>query len=302
MKSIASMTCLLLLAGGVSGQPTAQKAAAGAPTKYVEVEGNRIGYRVIGSGTPLIMLTRFRGTLDTWDPLFLNRLALTHRVITVDYPGVGYSTGTFPTEIGQVAAFVNGFATRIGVRRYAVLGWSWGGIIAQTVLLAYPESVSHGVLVGTAPPGPGQAEMDQAWLASALKPVNDLKDEELLFFEPKSDSSRNAARNSHERIYARPGVTPRIPATEAQFQAYFKLASEFKADVARRRERLTESQVPMLILCGDNDPSVPATNWYPLIGRIPRAQILVLPQSGHGPQHQYPELSAHYIGAFLKGW
>jgi pimeloyl-ACP methyl ester carboxylesterase len=55
----------------------------------------------------------------------------------------------------------------------------------------------------------------------------------------------------------------------------------------------------MLILSGDNDPSVPATNWYPLMGQIPRAQLIVLPQSGHGPQHQYPELSAQYIGAFL---
>ncbi len=40
--------------------------------------------------------------------------------------------------------------------------------------------------------------------------------------------------------------------------------------------------------------------WYPLVGRIPRAQLIVLPESGHGPQHQYPELSAKYIAAFLQ--
>jgi len=57
----------------------------------------------------------------------------------------------------------------------------------------------------------------------------------------------------------------------------------------------------MLILCGDNDPSVPATNWYPLVGRIPLGQVIVLPQSGHGPQHQYPHLAAKYIVAFLQG-
>jgi pimeloyl-ACP methyl ester carboxylesterase len=45
---------------------------------------------------------------------------------------------------------------------------------------------------------------------------------------------------------------------------------------------------------------VPATDWYPLIGRIPRGQIVVLPQSGHGPQHQYPHLAAEYIAAFLR--
>ena len=58
----------------------------------------------------------------------------------------------------------------------------------------------------------------------------------------------------------------------------------------------------MLILCGDNDPSVPATNWYPLIGSISRAQLIVLPQAGHGPQHQYPELSVKYISPSCRAW
>ena len=51
---------------------------------------------------------------------------------------------------------------------------------------------------------------------------------------------------------------------------------------------------------GDNDPSVPAANWYPLIGRTPRGRIVVLPQSGHGPRHQYPHLAADYVAAFLR--
>jgi pimeloyl-ACP methyl ester carboxylesterase len=35
------------------------------------------------------------------------------------------------------------------------------------------------------------------------------------------------------------------------------------------------------------------------VGQID-AQLLVLPQSGHGPQHQYPELSAQYIADFVR--
>ena len=92
----------------------------------------------------------------------------------------------------------------------------------------------------------------------------------------------------------------RIPSREAEFQPFIAMANAFKKDAARRRELLTKSPVPMLILCGDNDPSVPATNWYPLIGRIPKGQITVLPQSGHGPQHQYPHLSAQYTAAFMR--
>jgi pimeloyl-ACP methyl ester carboxylesterase len=154
-------------------------------------------------------------------------------------------------------------------------------------------------LIGTGPPGPGQAAIRPLWLERALAPVNDLDDEEILFFEPRSESSRSAAKASHDRIYARPGVTEKVPATQPEFDAFFSVSGGFIADALRRREQLTRSPVPMLILSGDNDPSVPATNWYPLMGQILRAQLIVLPQTGHGPQHQYPELSARYIGAFL---
>jgi pimeloyl-ACP methyl ester carboxylesterase len=266
----------------------------------VEVDGNRIAYRSIGAGSPLVLLTRMRGTLDTWDPLFLDQLAVTHRIITVDYPGIGYSGGSLPTDIAEVAAFVNAFTTTLGVNRFAVMGWSWGGIVAQAVMLRYPERVSHAVLVGTAPPGPGQAEIQKVWLERALKPINDLGDEEILFFEPTSESSRRAAKLSRERIYARPDVVSKIPSTESEFQRYFKAAETFRTDAIGRREQLTKSRMPILILCGDNDPSVPATNWYPLVGNIPRAQLIVLPEAGHGPQHQYPELSVKYIIAFLQ--
>jgi hypothetical protein len=64
----------------------------------------------------------------------------------------------------------------------------------------YSEVISHAVLVGTAPPGPERAAIQQVWLERALKPINDLDDEEILFFEPKSESSRRAARMSRDRI------------------------------------------------------------------------------------------------------
>ncbi len=64
-------------------------------------------------------------------------------------------------------------------------------------------------------------------------------------------------------------------------------------------KKLKATQTPILILCGDNDTSVLVENWYPLIGEIPRGQLIVFPEAGHGPQHQYPVLSARYVAAFL---
>lgn len=64
-----------------------------AETQYADIENKQIAYRKIGTGTPLILANRFRGTLDTWDPLFLDLLAKNNTVITFDYPGIGYSEG-----------------------------------------------------------------------------------------------------------------------------------------------------------------------------------------------------------------
>jgi pimeloyl-ACP methyl ester carboxylesterase len=295
------LLAMAILAIAVFGSgAAAQERAATAQTRFVDVAGNRIAYRSFGSGTPLLLLNRMRGTLDTWDPQFLDQLARTHALITVDYPGTGYSAGKLPADMGDVAAFVSDFTTKIGVKKFAVLGWSWGGLASQAVLLHYPERVSHAILLGTAPPGPGQPNIQTVWMERALKPVNDLDDEVILFFEPKSAASREAAKASRDRIYARPGVVDKIPSTQEEFKAFFAAYEGFRADSAGLRTQLTKTRVPIMVLCGDNDTSVPAANWYPLIGQIPRGQLIVLPESGHGPQHQYPELSAQYIDAFLK--
>lgn len=276
-----------------------QEIAAQAETRYIALDGNQIAYRSIGTGQPMLLFNRMRGTLDTWDPLFLDHLAADFRVITVDYPGIGYSTGSLPTDMGLAAAFAGDFATAIGLDRFNVLGWSWGGFVAQTFLVEYPQRVATAILVGTNPPGKKEHPIQQVFLERAFKPVNDLADEEVLFFEPRSEASRKAARESHDRIHARPDVDSRIPSLQEEIQGYVDALASYRDDSRNWRDALTRTRIPIQIICGDNDSSNPAANWYPLIGRMPTAQMIIYPASGHGPQHQHPELSARYIAAFV---
>lgn len=273
--------------------------AATAPTRHVEVGGAAIAYRTIGSGRPLLLLNRMRGTLDTWDPLFLDRLAAGGRVVTVDYPGVGHSGGTLPSDMTAAADFVAAFADAVDLAEFVVVGWSWGGLVAQALLLDHPRRVTHAVLIGTNPPGRNEIPIQPVFLERAFKPVNDLADEEVLFFEPNSAASREAARRTHERIHARPGVTERIPADATTIQAYLDAAGTFAADAMGRRDRLATTRTPILVICGDHDISTAGQNWFPLMGRLPTAQLLMYPAAGHGPHHQHPELTAKYVAAFL---
>ena len=52
-------------------------------------------YRRMGlqGGVPLVLLHRFRATIDWWDPEFLDLLAADHDVIVFDNVGIGYTTG-----------------------------------------------------------------------------------------------------------------------------------------------------------------------------------------------------------------
>ncbi len=280
--------------------PEAPPTALTAPTAYADLSGDQIAYRSFGSGPPVLLLNRLRGTLDTWDPLFLDTLATSHRVIIVDYPGVGYSSGDFPETIAATSAFVEDFAVATGLEEFVLLGWSWGGLAAQAYMLDQPERVSHLVLIGTAPPGKDQLPLEQVFLDLAFKPVNDLADEEVLFFEPSSPESVRAAKESHDRIYSRPGVAEKIPSTEAEIMAYLAVATEFKDDVAGRRDQIMTTRKPVLVITGDNDPSARAENWLAMVNQTASINMVVYPETGHAPQHEHVDFTVAIIEAFLQ--
>ncbi|AKC88140.1 alpha/beta hydrolase [Pseudoxanthomonas suwonensis] len=270
-----------------------------APTLEVAVGEDRVAYRRLGAGPPLLLANRFRGTLDTWDPQFLDALAQGHTLILFDFPGVGYSEGQIPESMEEASAFIDRFADALGIDRFALLGWSWGGLATQAYLLDHGERLTHAVLLATNPPGQLQIQLQPGFLERALKPVNDLDDEYVLFFVPDSARSTQLAKASHARINARPGVVDRIPASAEQFQRYFKAAKGFHVDAAGRRERLGRTGLPILVLCGDHDTSTAGGNWFPLIGSMRNARFVYFSETGHAPHHQHPAVVAAAVRDFL---
>ena len=66
-----------------------------APVHHVEAGTTRYAYRRTGpqKGTPLVLLHRFRATIDWWDPAFIQALAVERDVILFDNAGIGYTGG-----------------------------------------------------------------------------------------------------------------------------------------------------------------------------------------------------------------
>lgn len=296
-----------LLGGGLAASlaPSAARAASAdkavnAPTRYVETGGRRLAYRSIGTGRPLVLCTRFRGTIDDWDPLFLDSLvARGFRVITFDYSGLGLSTGEKSLNPFAWAKDANALIDALQLKSVVLLGWSLGGIAAQAALSIFPEKISHLVLIGTTPPGPA-VKLSEPLFYQAAARENDFEDEVILFFEPKSPASRAAAKASHDRIAAR--RNDRAPPVPYQWAAA-NLGDGPKAEPFPAPPILAilkSTSIPILHIGGDHDLVCPVENWYALNDQLPTLQLLTYPNSGHGPQHQHPVSSAAHIGIFVQ--
>jgi len=143
-------------------------------------------YRRLGpqGGVPLVLLHRFRGTIDWWDPEFLDYLAADHDVIVFDNVGIGYSGGE-PRD--SVEGFADGaieFIEALGLPLVDLLGWSLGGIVAQEVARRRPELVRKLVVAGSAPGGqiPDAPALSEEVVRIMTKPEADADD--LLYAMP----------------------------------------------------------------------------------------------------------------------
>lgn len=204
---LMAFAAFLALAGTLAA-PARAATAVDAPTRTVTVGTDTVAYRTLGSGPPLLLLNRFRGTLDTWDPAFLDALARHRTLYLFDLPGIGYSEGVQPDSMEAGIALVDGFADALGLREFDLLGWSWGGLLAQAYAVDRPGRVGKLVLLATNPPGHNEIPLQPAFLERALKPVNDLADEEVLFFELASAASRQAAKHRANASISATAWTP----------------------------------------------------------------------------------------------
>ena len=67
------------------------------------------------------------------------------------------------------------------------------------------------------------------------------------------------------------------------------------------RDRLPELAMPTLIVWGERDRVVPLAQARDAVGRLRRARLVVIPDCGHLPQIERPELFLKALGSFLDG-
>jgi len=95
------------------------------------------------------------GVLNDHSVWILQSRYLAHHstnVLAVDLPGHGRSSGDAPESVEQAADFIAALLDAAGVARAALVGHSWGSLIALEAAARLQDRASHLVLIGTASP------------------------------------------------------------------------------------------------------------------------------------------------------
>ena len=276
-----------------------------APTRFVESDGIKFAYRRFGqeSGIPLLFFQHFRGGMDHWDPAVTDGFAQDRPVVLFDNAGVAGTTGDTPNTIEAMAEDAAAFVGALGLSQVDVLGFSIGGYVAQTLALRHRTLVRRLILAATGPRGgdPSQDPHAAEYAASTDPNTGESSLDAFLylFFRPTA-TSQAAGRAFWERRHER--KTDVDPPSTAQTMAAQRAAStEWRQIRGERFSELKDISQPTLVVNGNHDVMIPTLNSYTLSQHIPRAQLIIYPDSGHGVLFQFPDLFVAHGRMFLNG-
>ena len=273
-----------------------------APTRFIEVDGDRFAYRRWGNTKsaqpPLFFVPHFRGGLDHWDPVLTDGLAEGREVILFNGRGIASSSGTPRKRIEDMADDIALAILALGLSEVDLLGFSIGGMEVQDVALRHPDLGRKLLLLGTGPRG-GEMMRDPKVVKVALNPVPTADDFLFLFFG-NSEAARRAGLAFWERRHQRAELDP--PSSQDVAKAQGEALAAFVTPMPGDNPfvHLNAIQQPTLVLNGVNDIMVPSINSWHLAQNIPNAQMLIYPDAGHGAQFQYPERFLKHAIQFLE--
>lgn len=255
--------------------------------------------REAGEGPPVLLLHGLGASSFSWRELF-PRLAPRFHLLAPDLPAHG-ATSAAATPDFRLETLVAGLLAlldRRGVTSYAVVGNSLGGGLALLLAAKAPERVRALALLG-----PAVVLKHYPFLFQPLRlPV--LGHLTALALGPWIvPYGLKMAYHRHELITPEvvAGYAPTFRPVSNRL-GLMRLAREndpWPPEEVRRL--LARIHQPVVIIWGEEDRILPASQASELKALLPRAELHLLPQVGHAPQEEAPEITAEILIAFLTG-
>lgn len=269
-------------------------------TLFVEANGVRYAYRSIGEGAgpPLVMLNRFRGTMDEWDPAFIDALAANRRVILFDNVGVARTLGVASPRLTGWADGAAAFIAALGVQQADVFGFSFGGLVAQELAYRRPDLVRRLIIAGSGAGYVEGANVRGEAIAVATRPVNVEKDFLYLFFRD-TPTSQAAGRAHLARLRQRPDAFKAV-VSEPTWRAMLSAGGDVGTPETSLLRRAPGLDKPVLVANGVEDIMIPTFQSFALAQALPNARLVIYPDSGHAFMFQHVDSFAGEVERFLR--
>lgn len=294
------------LAGLTSPAALAQEHSEFLTLAFPGTDGIDIHYRRGGEGEPaFVLLHGFAGSLFTWDTVF-EQFAARGRALAYDRPPFGLSerlvigdwTEANPYSPDAAVAQLFALLDQQGIEQAILVGNSAGGTLALRAALAQPERVAGLILVSPAIlAGGGAPAFVQPLLRSPqLERLGPLIARAFLTQGGALENRAYydaAAVTEEQRAKSRLGLQ-----VENWDRALWAFTAASQA--SNLSDTLAEITVPVLVVTGENDLVVPASQSVALAETLPNAKGVVIPACGHLAQEECPAAFMSAVEAWLE--
>lgn len=269
--------------------PPTQDAAAGTRAQTIPVWQGQVRIRVLskGSGPALVF---FHGPWGlAWDP-FLDELARHFTVHAPEHPG---TTPDAPDDIYKLDGLwdlvlcYDELLDALGLESAALVGHSFGAMVACELAAAYPRRVRRLALID---PLGFWRDADPVVNWMMLSPA-DLPGQ--VFRDPTSDAAR--------RMFGTPGADD--AATRVRVMWAMGATGKFIWPLPDKglKKRIHRVKAPALVVWGKNDRLVPPVYAEEFVRRLPGARSETVDDAGHAPHLEHPDTVAGMVREFLQG-
>jgi 3-oxoadipate enol-lactonase len=229
---------------------------------HERINGINLYYELHGDGEPLMLVHGYTGDVSDWR-FQIAEFSRTHRVLAFDHRGHGRSDARADRStytIEHMADDVEALADRAGFERYHLVGHSMGGAVVQEVALRSPSRLRSLTLHDTGPTfGFHRNEAVAAWIARRQK----IAEERGMAAVAETDvaMSVDGFIGAWQALTAWPGT----------------------------KDRAATISVSTMVIYGSLDAGLIEGAKY-LGATIPGAVVEVVPEAGHSPQYERPDL------------
>lgn len=268
----------------------------------IQVNEINIYYESYGNGFPLIMINGLAGTINGFKSfksifnLFISVFSKNFKTIIFDNRGIGQTDDVDKLyTIKKLADDVVGLTEALNLEKANIMGFSMGGMIAQELMINYPEKIEKSVIGATHYGIPKYIMPSEEVTNTMMRNQEGLSPEEIIKNQISLTYTGDFIKNNPNFINTAIQTYISNPVSPKVYQKQTNAILRFNTS-----RRLKKVQVPTLILHGKHDVLVPVRNAEILAELIHGSKLKIFENSAHALIVEEPEEVFNEILNFIK--